>query len=127
MQMRTLQQKFAEKVYQKVKAIESQQDQNYQKEYGAMALRLPVLVRQAGLIQALTFAEARGKEAHRQMLTDLAGVLGFSKEELLARAREATLGEYMYLTRQVLWALEWFKRFAQAILKVEATEEIRME
>jgi hypothetical protein len=30
---------------------------------------------------------------------------------------------YMWLTRQTLSALEWFKRFAQSVLKVDPGEE----
>jgi len=122
--MQTLQQRYAQQVYQKVKWVEQNWSSQQGKEYGTMALKLPVLVRQAGLVQALTFVAARGKDSQKRLLDDLAGVLGFnSGDNLLQQARQAQLEDYMYLTRQVLWALEWFKRFAQAILKVEPTDE----
>ena len=122
--MQTLQQRYAQQVYQKVKWVEQNWGPQQGKEYGTMALKLPVLVRQAGLVQALTFVAARGKDSQKRILDDLAGVLGFkSRDALLTQAQLAQLAQYMYLTRQVLWALEWFKRFAQAILKVELTDE----
>jgi len=122
--MQTLQQRYAQQVYQKVKWVEQNWSSQQGKEYGTMALKLPVLVRQAGLVQALTFVAARGKDSQKRLLEDLAGVLGFnSGDNLLQQAQQAQLEDYMYLTRQVLWALEWFKRFAQAILKVEPTDE----
>jgi len=125
MPVRTLQQRYADAVYRCVRDVADLTDwsDKTKKEYGAMALKLPLLVRQAGLVQALTFVEARGKNSQKRILDDLATVLGLSKDELLTQAREAHLCDYMYLTCRVLWALEWFKRFAQAILKVELTDE----
>ena len=123
--MRTLQQKFANAVYWRIQDVKkSYPDEKKQKEYGALALKLPVLVRQAGLIQALAFVAARQRDPHKQrILDDLARVIGLnSGDKLLQRAREAHLSEYMLLTQQVLWALEWFKRFAQSELKVEPGE-----
>ena len=123
--MQTLQQRYAKAVYQRIQDIKQSYPDDKQKEYGALALKLPVLVRQAGLVQALTFVAARQREAHkRRILDDLAQVLGEgSGEDLLEQAREAPLAKYMYLTQRVLWALEWFKRFAQSELKVEPGEE----
>ena len=123
--MQTLQQKYADAVYRRIQDVKtSYPDEKKRKEYGALALKLPILVRQAGLVQALTFVAARQREAHkRRILDDLAQVLGEgSGEDLLEQAREAPLSKYMYLTQRVLWALEWFKRFAQSELKVEPGE-----
>ncbi len=123
--MQTLQQKYADAVYRRIQDVKtSYPDEKKRKEYGALALKLPILVRQAGLVQALTFVAARQRDAHkRRILDDLAQVLGEgSGEDLLEQAREAPLAKYMYLTQQVLWALEWFKRFAQSELKVEPGE-----
>ncbi len=123
--MQTLQQKYADAIYRRIQDVKtSYPDEKKRKEYGALALKLPVLVRQAGLVQALTFVAARQRDAHkRRILDDLAQVLGEgSGEDLLEQAREAPLVKYMYLTQRVLWALEWFKRFAQSELKVEPGE-----
>lgn len=89
-------------------------------QYGGMAHKLPVLVRQAGLAQALAFVDPRGKEAHRALLEDLAQTVGLSKAELLRQSRQAQLGQYLRLTREVLAAAQWYKRFAQSVLDVEA-------
>lgn len=125
--MKTLQQRYASAVYACIQDVKERYDEQKQKEYGSLAMKLPILVRQAGLVQALTFVDARyrdNREAHRhRILDDLAKVLGLpSGADLLKRAREDTLSEYAFLTQQVLWALEWFKRFAQAELKVEPGE-----
>jgi len=122
--MRTLQQEYAAEVYKCIQEIQQmyQADEKKQKEYGAMAMKLPILVRQSGLVQALTFVATRGKDSQRHILGHLANVVR-SSADLLEEAREARLGEYMFLTRRVLWALEWFKRFAQAELRVDPTTE----
>lgn len=122
--MQTLQQRYAKAVYQRIQDIKQSYPDDKQKEYGALALKLPVLVRQAGLVQALTFVAARQREAHKyRILDDLAQVLGLgSGDDLLAQARSTSVVEYMFLTQQVLWTLEWFKRLAQSELKVEPGE-----
>nr|HID14940.1 type III-B CRISPR module-associated protein Cmr5 [Anaerolineae bacterium] len=119
--MRTLEQKLAAEIYKQVQCLEDQKQRA--KEYGSMAHKLPVLIRQAGLVQTLAYVAARGKPGARQLLADLADVLGFdSADDLLARSRETELLDYMYLTRQATVALTWYKRFAQSVLGVEPTE-----
>ncbi|NPA76844.1 MAG: type III-B CRISPR module-associated protein Cmr5 [Candidatus Diapherotrites archaeon] len=120
--MQTIQQTFARQIYEQVNAFANAnpgKDNPARKEYGAMAHKLPVLVRQAGLIQALAYVETRGKDPHRILLDHLAQTLGFTRDNFLQEARNAPLSRYMLLTRQALWALEWYKRFAQSILGVE--------
>jgi CRISPR-associated protein Cmr5 len=89
-----------------------------------MAHKLPVLVRTAGLAQALSFVEARGENPQRQLLDDLAATLGYQdgRAGLLAESRNAELSQYMYVTKQVLHALLWYKRFAQSVLDVQTAE-----
>ena len=89
-----------------------------------MAHKFPVLVRRAGLIQALAFVQTRGKEAHKLLLQDLAAVVGGqSTDDFVRQCAEADLATYMWLTRQTLSVLTWFKRFAQSVLEVEPGEE----
>lgn len=124
--MHTLQQEYAQKVYEKVKGFRENPltDVSKRTQYGSMAHKFPVLAHQAGLIQALAFVHTRGKEAHKLLLEDLAQVVaGQSAEEFVRQCREADLTTYMWLTRQTLSALEWFKRFAQSVLEVDPGEE----
>ncbi len=121
--MPTRQQTFATKTYTRVAAIEAR-SQEYKDRYGSLAHRLPVLIRSAGLAQALAYIEARGKDEGKQLLIDLASVLGIaSSSAFITQARESQLTEYMHLTQQSLDALLWFKRFAQTILKVAANTD----
>jgi CRISPR-associated protein Cmr5 len=118
--MQTLQQKYASRVYTKIKAYEENEDR---KKYGAMALKLPILIHTAGLAQALAFVQSRGKKPFDQLLEDLAQVVNEKDaESFVKKSREVKLEEYIYLTKQTMTALEWFKRYAQSILKVETTD-----
>ncbi len=120
--MQTREQKYAQDVYNRVCAIINDERMN-RKKYGGMAHKLPILIRTAGLAQALTFVEARGDKSGSQcqLLRDLGATVGHG-DKLAADARSAELGEYMRLTQQVLDALLWYKRFAQSVLNVEPGE-----
>lgn len=125
--MQTRDQKLALAVYERVLAIDTEERKKPEKErttykpYGSMAHKLPILIRTAGLAQALAFVEARGKEPHKMLLKDLAAVVG--NPNLVADSRKAHLGEYMRLTQHTLAALLWFKRYAQSVLGVQQGEE----
>lgn len=118
--MKTVDQQRAAKIFEQVGAVA----EGSRQKYGSMSHKLPVLVRTAGLVQALAFVEARGEKPHHQLLDDLAEAIGIEggRSALLKQSREAALDEYMYLTQQVLQALLWYKRFAQSVLDVQTTE-----
>ncbi len=128
--MKTIHQRLAADVYERVKSIRDNHNEEYHQKYGTMAHKMPVLVHTAGLMQALAFVQAKGtkNEAWKQFLNDLAQTLQFSQpeydgEELLQDAQKAPIGEYILLTRRVSNALLWYKRFAESILKVEPGNE----
>lgn len=121
--MQTREQKYAVQIYEQVSHYKQEHDAQQVKDYGSMAHQLPVLVRSAGLVQALTFVEARGKPGHKQLLDHLAVTVGQPMGSALAEAaRGADLAAYMRLTQQVLTALIWYKRFAQSVLEVAHSE-----
>ena|SRR5437660_3644705 len=113
-------------------------DEQSKRKYGSTAHKLPILIRTAGLAQALTFIETRGSSKdkvnpYKDFLRDLETTVGKDEQRSLCeRARgehkapdeEASLDEYMLLTQQVLNALLWYKRFAQSILDVDASASI---
>ena len=119
--MATRDQVRAAQIYNQVKEV----PQGDRKKYGGMAHKLPVLVRSAGLAQALEFVNSRGDNAARKLLGDLAKVVGTQSDThdvLLGNSRTFELYDYMWLTREVLAALLWYKRFAQSVLGVSAEE-----
>lgn len=121
--MQTRNQKFAASIFEQVSRLKN--DESYRNRYGAMAHQLPVLVRTAGLAQALAFVQTRKKDEYNQLLTDLSATIGQpDASALIAKSRDAQLGEYLLLTRQILDALLWYKRFAQSVLGVDITVEV---
>jgi CRISPR-associated protein Cmr5 len=122
--MRTRNQEIASDVFDRVKALENNPDR---KQYGSMAHKLPVLIRTAGLAQALSFVEAKSKSGTGQilgtLLKDLAQTLKIEDtQHLLSASLGSDLPEYLHLTNRTLFALLWYKRFAQSVLGIEASE-----
>ena len=110
--MLTRDQRFASSALGRIQSVKS----DNKKEYKAAAQELPATVRSAGLMQALTFMKSRGG-AHEKLLQDVAFTLGYNDETaLLAATRNAHLPQYIRLTEQVIDALQWYKRLAQAEL-----------
>ncbi|MDQ3012023.1 MAG: type III-B CRISPR module-associated protein Cmr5 [Acidobacteriota bacterium] len=108
---------------------------------------MPVLIRTAGLAQALAFVDARGSEAHKLLLAHLAQLVFMTapselkeklmsarderaklecyREFLLERSRAAELEEYRTLTQRAMAALLWYKRFAQSVLEIKLSDTQR--
>lgn len=134
----TRDQKYAAAIYDQVIKLENHKKEEWVKDYGRLANHLPVLVKKAGLAQALSFAEAKSKEedekknkksGDKQLLRDLEEVIRkISKQEdlkLREKSLRADLSEYLWLTQQVMTALHWYKRFAQSVLDVKQGDEGR--
>lgn len=134
--MQTRDQRLALAVYERVLALDNEYPREQHKarnQYGSMAHKLPILIRTAGLAQALAFVEAR--HPHKKdksippqlrLLRDLERVLRqhdmLANDDLPATARKVELAEYMRLTQHTLAALLWFKRYAQSVLGVQQGE-----
>jgi len=123
--MQTRDQKYAVDAYYRVEKVKEIEEKD-RKSYGSMAYKLPVLIRTAGLAQALAFVVARGTPVQKQLLKDIEETIGkHTNQTLQARAHLANLSDYIHLTQQVMDALLWYKRFAQSVLDIgdAATEE----
>ncbi len=129
--IRTREQQRAEGAFRRVRDVSQE---SWAKEYGRLCLRLPALIQQCGLCQALTFYEAKGaavedgKLKHPEfyrLLDDLAKVSGLAdgRQTLLDRVRAADILQYQWMTRELLRCAVWFKRYAEAYLKVQSGEE----
>src|SRR5437667_11695204 len=117
--MKTRDQEYAISAYKAVSTVSRERKQFYE-PYGAMTHKLPILIRKAGLAQALSFVEAKATDesAYRSLLADLKATVGRS-ENLATLARSVELEDYMLLTKQVIDALLWYKRFEQSILGID--------
>lgn len=89
-------------------------------DYGRLCLRLPFLIQQSGLCQALAFLEGKSKKEHfHAVLQDFGKVSGAT----LARARNVSAPEYQRMSAEALRVAVWFKRYAEAVLKVTPGDE----
>jgi len=122
---RTREQRYAADTYERVDRYKQGHLANRvaQQQYGGMAHKLPILIRAAGLAQALAFVAARKKAPLDQLLDDLAATVGHADRAALLSASRGqgtpSLAAYMTLTREVLTALLWYKRYAQALLDIK--------
>lgn len=102
---------------------DSDKDKATRKKYGGMAHKLPILIHDAGLAQAVAFVQSRDNQPQQQLLDDLARTVGLADGAALAdRSRTAPLAGYMLLTRRALAALVWYKRFAESVLDVSQAD-----
>jgi len=126
--MLTREQRYAADIFEQLSELAPQSEEK-RKKYGSMAHKLPVLIRVAGLTQALHFLDSRGDRDQKLLLRHLALTLGYvdeeklkAEEQLLESSRTSQLSAYMRLTQQTMGALQWYKRFAQSVLRVESAE-----
>jgi CRISPR-associated protein Cmr5 len=125
--MQTREQRYAAAVYKKMKAYQTETANDIQ-AYGSMAHQLPVLIRTAGLSQALAFLQSRPKSAQSKTLyNDLREAIQTVSTLDLDTHRDVPLDRYMRLSDEALAALLWFKRYAQSLYDIDGTQEARDE
>lgn len=115
----TLEQRRAAMAFEHLKEVTEKKDQ---KVYGAMALKLPALIRSAGLCQVLHFVKSRVKT--KPSLEILLNHLGLQlarvdsgitdMSSLCERARESDVADYVWLTREALATVTWYGRLARS-------------
>lgn len=119
----TLEQQRAALAYQHVQAV-PHDDAKARDLYGSMAQKLPVLIRTAGLCQAVHFVRSRNKPILGRLLDHMAEQLTrvdqaiTDGESLCKQVRSAALSHYLWLTREALASAEWYARLSQSELGV---------
>lgn len=100
------------------------------KAYGAVCMKLPILVHKAGLAPALYYVAQLSKTEKPEILDHLAAQLreggllrAGTKDVLLRHVRDASATDLLAATREVQRCLEWYRGFAKTILKVEQGED----
>jgi CRISPR type III-B/RAMP module-associated protein Cmr5 len=86
-----------------------------EEKYRTSCRRMPQLLHQCGLLQAMVFMASRD-ETGQQYVSDLAVAVlgdGHDREQLLKRAQTARISEYLWLSDEVAEAAQWFRRFSQ--------------
>jgi len=119
--MRTKAQEYASRIFPQVSGM-SDAGQQARAKYGSMAHKLPVLIRTAGLAQALGFVESRGTPEQKKLIQHISEAIGVP--DMCERSRKAELHEYMALTSNVMAALVWYKRFATSVLGVQSDVDV---
>jgi CRISPR-associated protein Cmr5 len=118
----TREQLYAAAVYEQFEQfLKQNRSIDDRKKYRSIILAAPALVHNAGLAQALAFIASRNEPLQCRLVADIAGVVLGVRDgaQLLERSRGGTDGslrDYMLLTRQVLAALLWYRRYAQQLL-----------
>jgi CRISPR-associated protein Cmr5 len=100
-------------------------------EFRATCQKLPILIKQSGLVQALAFLYSRQKDkdknkdkdrdtesVERQLCGALAAVYekDLTGRKLIEKAARAGVSEYLALSRDLIEISTWFRRFAQSEL-----------
>ncbi len=121
MMLKTRSQRMAADVHERVSVIK-RESEKVRAKYGSLAHKLPVLIRTAGLAQALAFVEASKEPMHGVLLQHLSQTVTAGGDDLvgLCHAKETSMQQYMRLTRDALEALLWYKRFAQSVLGIHS-------
>lgn len=127
----TLEQQRASQAYRHIHGIAEaypDRESKPRKQYASMAQKLPILIRTAGLCQALHFLKSRGKDPERSVLGKLLDHLAVQMQRtdasigdggsLCDKVREAPLQRYLWLTREALATAEWYARLSQSELGI---------
>ncbi|MCA9530199.1 MAG: type III-B CRISPR module-associated protein Cmr5 [Myxococcales bacterium] len=120
--MATREQRRAKLAFDHVSSV-AERREDERKQYATMTHRLPSLLVNAGLCQALFFVAARSEEPKRLLLDHLAAQLlgeGKGAKDLLNEARTAELAKYLWLSDEALVCAAWYRRMVQGVLKLEA-------
>jgi CRISPR-associated protein Cmr5 len=112
--LQTRSQRFASSAFGHVDALKAASGSG---KYKAITRNLPVLIRTAGLAQALAFIPSGEEQErmHEALVGQLSETVG---ADLRAACRnpQLPLEQYMRLTRDTLDALVWYKRFAESLI-----------
>lgn len=128
----TREQKRGQKAFDHAQTINGEKEQE-KADYGRYAHKLPILIRTAGLAQAIAYTEAKGKSkgGALKLLDHLAeqaresGLLsgGNGRAALSEASKSANLTAYRMLTHEIQACLVWYKRFAVSVLDVKPGQE----
>lgn len=129
--MKSTQQHYAKTAYEGVmEAAKEGTSSAFACQYGQLCHQFPSLVLTNGLRLAVAFFQAKGrkqgnKNAYQLYLQHMGQAVGsgFPEDQNCIPGRNA---EYLHLSRKVLSASVWFKRYAEAVLKVEQEADMEL-
>lgn len=127
--MRSKDQRYSDEVFNNIQQlIENKGQDQTVKRYKSLCKRAGSLLRTVGLIQFLSFLQAKAtkdSEVHCQYLLnhlldqlDSQNILrSRDDKELSAKIRQQSLADYMFTTRETLRFLQWHKRIADILIQ----------
>ncbi|AET60504.1 hypothetical protein HPL003_18810 [Paenibacillus terrae HPL-003] len=114
--MKSSQHEYAQAAFEGIKSLDA--DSAVAKQYGQLCHRFPSLVLTNGLRLAVAFFQAKGAERpHALYLEHMRKALALDRSWNDELRKENA--DYLHLSQRVLSASVWFKRYAEAILKIE--------
>jgi len=118
--MRTRDQRRAEAAFKRVQARDGS---DQEADYKRFAKRFPALILNAGLAQAVAFAESKPK--NQALLDDIASAIdeGSPRSSYALDVRTCGIERYQWLTRETLAVAGWLKRYAEALLRDPEEDE----
>ncbi|MDR0266842.1 type III-B CRISPR module-associated protein Cmr5 [Paenibacillus sp.] len=125
--MRSQSSKYAQAALSGVRMAEQN---SYGKEYGRICQQFPPMVLVNGLKLSVAYLQSKQKEnnkqdlASQQFLKDLGSAVDVGSWEEITINKNMPVPQYLDLTRRTLKAVVWFKRYAEAILKVDAADTL---
>lgn len=129
--MQSAQQRHAEAAYNGVNEVCGQV--GVEAAYGQLCHRFPSLVMTNGLRLAFAFFKSKGEssnpsvaQAYRLYLKNMGEAVNQDWQNSKNISSEGA--DYLFLSREVLSASVWFKRYAEAILNIEqGMDELALE
>lgn len=110
----TRSQEYAQRAFACIQERAKVLEGDKKKKFASFTKRFPTLIHTCGLCQALAFAQAKEYDDY---LRDIASVLNReSVGELLQMVPGVPVPEYMSLTREMINAASWLKRYAEALM-----------
>ena len=109
-----------------------EQAESLESRYRSLALKMPTMIMQSGLMQAIGFLKAKAADGNGDCskrnvhyplyLHHLTKLLAYAPNELHDELVKSSVTEYMRLTRRALAASSWLKRYAEALLKSQGDQ-----
>lgn len=126
--MQTRSQQLSKLVFEQITSLNLSEDKK--KSYGSLCHNFPVMVLRSGLSQAVAFVwvKADTKPAYEKFLKHLSKLTNGTNDETPQQFQERInalpLADYQRLTRVILTASIWYKRFAESLLDVKAGDSV---
>lgn len=108
-------QKYSRKAFEHVK---KRANSDKKDKYLTFAKRFPSLIHTCGLAQAIAFAKS--KKDYEPNFEDLQNIFKETEDnpslDLITKAQEVPLSEYLRLSRDAIAVTGWIKKYAEALL-----------